>query len=170
MLDVLSRLSDADRLRSLVRQGESKTLEFKQTLSLDVAKQTKESYIEQSALKTLVGFLNSEGGTLLIGVTDDEQILGLDLEIKKLHRGSRDNLLKHLKNKVKSAIGEAFYPLLDYQLVDVVKSPVLMIRCQPADKPCFLDAVEFYVRTNPATDKIDGLVQHEYIERRFGRK
>lgn len=38
MLQALGQLSDADKVRQLIRGGESKSLEFKQTLSLDVRK------------------------------------------------------------------------------------------------------------------------------------
>ena len=55
---------------AIVAKGESKTVEFKETFALDVKKGTKEKYIEKSALKTIVAFLNAEGGDLLVGVND----------------------------------------------------------------------------------------------------
>ncbi|MGZ5012091.1 MAG: hypothetical protein ACXV8U_22900 [Methylobacter sp.] len=54
MLDAIDSLTDADRVRGIVREGETKYVEFKETLSLDIKKQTKERYIEDSALKTVV--------------------------------------------------------------------------------------------------------------------
>jgi type I restriction enzyme R subunit len=61
-------MSEEDQIKLLIPNNESKTLEFKETFSLDVRKGTKEKYIEKSALKTLGAFLNSEGGDLLNGV------------------------------------------------------------------------------------------------------
>ena len=106
MLDAIGSLTSADRVRGLVREGETKTIEFKETLSLDIKKQTKEKYIETSALKTIVAFLNTEGGTLLIGVSDDGSIPGISAEILKLHKNT-DKLLLHLKNLLKDRIGES---------------------------------------------------------------
>lgn len=98
MLEAVGRLSEADQIRSAIRQGESKTVEFKETYSLCVRKGTKEKYVETSALKTIVAFLNSEGGTLLIGVNDEPKIVGFARELEKFHKGDEDSFLKHLKN------------------------------------------------------------------------
>lgn len=167
LLAVINGLSDADYVRSNIRQGESKTVEFKQAFSLDVEKSTKEKYIETSALKTLAAFLNSDGGTLLVGVRDDEKIVGVDVEIKKFHKDSLDNFLKHFKNCLKSRIGEAFYPFINYRIVDVDRCRVLVVECIPSKSPCFLDQNDFYVRTNPATDKLEGPKFLEYVKHRF---
>ena len=61
------------KLEKQISNGESKTLEFKETLSLDLKNQVKEKGIELSSLKTITGFLNSDGGDLLIGINDNEK-------------------------------------------------------------------------------------------------
>ena len=42
--------------------------------------------LEEIVLKTIAGFLNGDGGTLLIGVTDDKQIIGLENDYKTLKK------------------------------------------------------------------------------------
>ncbi|MEP1213499.1 MAG: RNA-binding domain-containing protein [Marinobacter sp.] len=86
ILGQMGALSEADRIKSLIRQGESKKLEFKESLSLDVRKGTKEKYIEESALKTVAAFLNTEGGVLFVGVSDSGDLKGIDSEIAKFHK------------------------------------------------------------------------------------
>lgn len=166
MLSVIGSLSEADRVRALVREGESKVVEFKETLSLDVRKQTKEKYIEESALKTVVAFLNTDGGKLLIGVSDDGKIPGLNTEIDKFHQ-NLDKFLLHWKNLVKTRIGEEYYPCIDYRTVNVDGSHVLLVECKPSPIPCYLDRNDFYVRTNPATDKLEGPKLVEYVRYHF---
>lgn len=168
MLRQVHRLTAGDEVLALARSGESRTLEFKQTLSLDVRKSTKEAYIEKMVLKTIAAFLNSQGGTLLVGVADDGSIAGLRAEMDAVFKGSRDDLLKHFKNILRRSIGETFYPLIDYNTVDVNGEQVLRVDCRESDKECFLDSTEFYVRTNPATDQLNGEKMLEYIRRRFG--
>ncbi len=56
MLDAINSLTEGDKVRATVREGENKYVEFKETFSLDIKKQTKEIYIETSALKTVVAF------------------------------------------------------------------------------------------------------------------
>ncbi len=167
MLESIGGLSEADAIRSLIRQGESKTIEFKETLSLDVKKQTKEKYIELSALKTIVAFLNTEGGVLLIGISDDGQIPGLSAEIEKFHQGSTDKFLLHFKNLLKTRVGEEFYPYIEYKLTRMSTSTVLSVKCKESKSPCYLDNAEFYVRTNPATDKLEGPKLVQYVKNHF---
>ncbi len=83
MMEIISELSESDLVRSIIRRGEDISTEFKQTLSLDVAKQTKEKYITESALKTIAAFFNTKGGDLIIGVDDDMNITGIDHELDK---------------------------------------------------------------------------------------
>lgn len=159
-------LSEEDQIKLLLPKGESKTLEFKETFSLDVKKGTKEKYIEKSALKTIGAFLNSGGGELLIGVNDDGDVLGIDEEISKFYK-NEDKYLLNFKNHLKSKIGEGFYPLIDYKVVQVDGKNVVRVSCGMANSPCFLDDTEFYVRSGPATDMLEGRKQHEYIKERF---
>ena len=167
MRNHLNLLSDADRIRSIVRKGESKTIEFKETFSLDVNKGTKEKYIETSALKTIVAFLNTDGGDFLVGIADSGDVKGIDAEVKKFYKGSIDNFKNHIKNCFRVRIGEAFYPLYDPIIVRIDGLKVFHVKCRPSDSPCFLDSKEFYVRTNPATDKLEGPQLVYYINRHF---
>ena len=155
MLATINSLTDADIFRGIVREGESKYVEFKETLSLDIKKKTKEKYIEESALKTVVAFLNTDGGKLLIGVSDDGQIPGLNLEISKFHK-SMDRFLLPLEKRVKERIGEEYYPFIEHKIIEVDNKHVLYVECAPSPSPCYLDGNDFYVRTNPATDKLEG--------------
>ena len=166
MLGAIGELTDVDRVYSLIREGETKHIEFKQTLSLDVKKKTKEKYIETSALKTVVAFLNTEGGVLLIGVSDYGEITGVDTEIEKFYKNT-DKFLLHWKTLVKLRVGEENYPFIEYKLVHVNDKAVLWVECQEAPSPCYLDQSDFYVRTNPATDKLEGPKLVEYVKNHF---
>ena len=169
MLETIGGLTDSDEVRNIIRQGESKKIEYKETLSLDVKKKTKEKYIELSALKTIVAFLNTEGGVLLLGVADNGDVTGIDSEIDKFHKGNADKFLLHMKNIIKTRIGEEFYPYIEYNLVAVGNRNVLLINCKESESPCYLDSAEFYVRTNPATDKLEGPKLVKYVQNHFGQ-
>ena len=166
MLETIGTLSGADKVLKYAREGESATVEFKQSLGLDIKTGKKETYIENSSLKTIVAFLNSRGGILLIGVTDAGDIAGVDAEVKKFHK-DEDAFLLHFKNRLKARIGEQYYPCIDQRLISVGDHQVLMVDCKPSDSPCYLDQKEFYVRTNPATDKLEGPKLVEYVKTRF---
>ena len=167
LLSAIKLLTEADQIQSLIRSGESKTLEFKQTLSWCIKGKQKSNDVELGALKTISGFLNTDGGTLLIGVEDQERkIIGLQNEINKLHKGSEDRFLLYLKNKIKDKIGESFYPFLEWSIVPVKNELVLRLDVKPTQEPSFIDDV-FYVRTNPATDRLIGQKLYNYLKQRF---
>ena len=166
MLETIGGLTEADKVMGLAREGESATTEFKETFSMDVRKGSKEKYMELSCLKTIVAFLNTKGGVLLVGVTDSSEITGVKEEVNKFHKNS-DAFLLHLKNQLKQRIGEQYYPFISPQLVDLGNVQVLMVECSPAASPCYLDGKEFYVRTNPATDKLEGPKLVEYVQNHF---
>lgn len=48
------------------------------------------------------------------------------------------------------------------------KNHVLEVECKPSKSPCFLDGTTFYVRTNPATDKLEGIKLADYLRNHFG--
>lgn len=168
MLEQIGALTNADRIMSMAREGESATVEFKESFSVDIKKGSKAKYIELAALKTIAAFLNTNGGALLIGVSDRGDIRGIEDEVKKFYK-SQDAFLLHFKNLLKKRIGEQFYPFVEQRIVDVGEAKVLMVDCSPASAPCFLDEIDFYVRTNPSTDKLEGTKLYEYMKNHFNR-
>lgn len=171
----LHKLNEGDQLRHIVQKGESDNVEFKESLSLDVKRtqndktytSKKEPRIEQAVLKTIVAFFNTKGGILLIGVSDDGEFLGVDNEIHEFHKDSFDKFLLHYKNLFRSRIGLGFYPFHTPRIVTIDSKKVLRIDCQPSLTACYLDKKEFYVRTNPATDQLEGPELVEYIKNHF---
>ncbi len=166
MLEVINGLSEADMIHNYLRQGESKFVEFKETLSIDTKKNTREKHIEVSALKTIVAFLNTNGGILLIGVNDEGNVTGLNFEVDKFFKND-DKFLLHFKNLIKVKIGEEYYPFIDYKLLTIDGKTILKVDCMESSSPCYLDGKDFYVRTNPATDKLEGPKLVAYVKIRF---
>lgn len=167
MLNVVGELTEADRVRSLVREGETELIEFKETLSFDVKRKVKDKIIETSALKEVVAFLNTEGGTLLIGVSDQKTIKGCDYEINEFYKKSVDAFLLHWRNLVKERIGVQYYPYIKPKPINVDGKIILQVVSEKSPLPCFLDGKDFYVRTNPAVDKLEGFRLAEYLQNRF---
>ena len=111
--------------------------------------------------------MNSDGGFLLIGVDDEGATIGLSREIQGFHNGKKDKFLLHFKNNLKSRIGEEFYPYINQKLVSIAGNDILLVECKRSSTECFLDGKDFYVRTNPATDKLEGKKLFDYIKNHF---
>jgi membrane protein YdbS with pleckstrin-like domain len=76
MRDRPSSVIDVDPKR-LVEGEEQEHLERKSTLRWDLATGKVNKNLERSAMKTVAAFLNTGGGTLVLGVADDRTIIGL---------------------------------------------------------------------------------------------
>jgi hypothetical protein len=80
---------------------------------------------------------------------------------------STDKYKLNFKNALNTKIGSEFYPLIDFELISVGGKQILKVDCKPSSEPCFFDQTEFFVRTNPATDKLEGKKQADYIKNHF---
>ncbi len=78
-----------------------------------------------------------------------------------------DKFLLQWKNLLKERIGEEYYPFIEYKVVRVNEKFVLWVECKASSSPCYLDQIDFYVRTNPATDKLEGPKLVEYVKNHF---
>ena len=152
-----------NKIKSMVIKGESKTMEFKETLSKNMHTNKKDSEIIKSTLKTIVGFLNTSGGILLVGVTDKGEIKGIKNDFFK----NKDSYLLNVRNLVHSQIGSQFNSLINYDLHAVNNKLILKFECEKSEKPVFLNEDYFYTRTNPATELLKGKAQMDYIGLHF---
>jgi len=158
---------DEAALQSLITSGEGETLEFKSTLrwNLHTGKPGKE--IENASLKTLAGFLNSNGGILLIGVDDEGKALGLETDKFQ----NQDKMLLHLNNLINAHIGLEFAEYVSTSIVQLDGAEVLAVQCDASPKPVFFrrDNKEiFYVRAGPSSQALSPSQLLGYLENRKG--
>ena len=78
----------------------------------DVRQNRKNEDLKFSVLKTIAAFLNSEGGTLIIGVEDDGNIFGLEQDLAILSKGSLDQFEQTIVNLICDRIGASFMSLV----------------------------------------------------------
>ena len=150
----------------LIAGGETGAVEFKSTLRINLHTGQPDEKMHLSALKTIAGFLNAKGGTLLIGVADDGEVLGIGAD----GFPNEDKMGLHLVNLIKDRIGEVFLPYVHPHFEDQEDERVLMVRCEPGPKAAFLkDGKEqrFFVRGGNATTELSGGSITEYINNRF---
>ena len=168
MIDAIGKLTDADKVHAIVREGETKYVEFKETLSLNVKNQTneKDKNLEIGALKTVVAFLNTDGGKLLIGVSDDGKITGLDAELDKFHKNT-DKFLLYWTNLLRDQIGEKYHSFINHRMIHVDAKHVLLVECNQSRIPCYLNKRDFYIRINPASKKLEVPDAVEYVQSHF---
>lgn len=150
----------------LLAGGESDAVEFKATLRTNLHTGQVDDKMHLAALKTIAGFLNANGGTLLIGVTDDGEVLGLDSDRFE----SEDKLGLHLVNLIRERIDPIFLPYVHPHFEDQDDRRVLAVRCERGPKPAFVKdgaAQRFFVRGGSSTAELIGPSTTEYVKARF---
>jgi hypothetical protein len=156
-------LTEGD-VMELIRAGEGGRLEFKQTLRFNLKSGKNGKEIEHACLKTVSAFLNSEGGTLLVGVADDGIVTGFAED----NFDSDDKALLHFNNLVDRHIGTEFSRYIDSRVIAVDGKGVLRVHCVPAPVPAILDAAkgeEFYVRSGPASRCLTLKQFHDWLRK-----
>ena len=159
-------INPANEILELINSKENDKIEFKQTFNIDIKTYTVRKELEFSCFKTIAGFLNTKGGDLLIGVSDNSEILGIDEEVNKFHKRSTDIYLQFVANKIQSIFGKEIYLLLRWNIFKIQNKNLLRIECKPSDREIYINN-EFYVRSNPRTDKLEGKALVNYIKERF---
>jgi hypothetical protein len=156
-------------MKELISKGENRKLEFKSTLRTNLHTKEFDKKIEHSVLKTVSAYLNSDGGTLLVGVSDDGTILGLNSDKFENH----DKLNLHLTNMIKHHIGNEYLPFIRHELVKLNEEHILKIDCKKSKKPIFMkvkDDEEFYIRNGPSTAKLRGSSILDYVNHKFDKE
>ena len=152
-------------LADLLAVGESQTVEFKSTARWNLYTSQADKKMEHIVTKAVCGFLNAEGGTLLIGVGDDGSVLGLADDLKTF--GAKADLdayelflRQHLDNSL--SIQTAGIVNIRFESVDGVT--VCEVSVAASGKPVFAksngkggpDSTEFWVRIGNATKQFHG--------------
>lgn len=147
--------ADDREIAALIRQGESATLEFKSTARWDLKEHRKNLELERVILRTVAGFLNAQGGSLLIGVADDGTIVGLDPDYRTLgKKQNRDGFELFLTDLLLAALGKDLAPHIAITFHRVSGQDVCCVTVTPSPRPVFLkDAPTetLYLRTNNST-------------------
>ncbi len=159
-------------LTEIIKQGEGKFIEFKQTLRWDARNKQTHKDLERAVAKTIVGFLNNDGGTLLIGVDDNGKITGLEDDYKTLPKKNRDGFENHFTLIVKTMIGMKFRGYINLRFVEQSGKDVCIVDVEPSHKPAYLHAgegkEEFFVRAGNSTQPLTMSEAEEYIKTRWG--
>ena len=127
-------------------------------------------------LKTIAAFSNASGGTLIMGVDDDLQIICLENDYKTLKSGTKDEFELHLRNLVNHAYGIDFVTTsLDIQFPIVEEQEICIVTIKQGIRPLYTEisdkngskSKKFYVRSGNSSPDMDITEVENYINQRF---
>jgi hypothetical protein len=163
-------------LEDLIAEGETDDLEFKSSVRWDYREQCSNRKLSEVIVKAIAAFANAQGGTLLIGVNDDGEVMGLERDYSALGNIDRDKFELHLRNLLNAALGEAFVASklkVAFPMVNGIE--ICQVNVFPAQKPVFVEmtdknghaAEKFYVRSGNSSQEMTPSEMHGYVSERF---
>lgn len=157
-------------LFALIKNGEDEQLEFKSSCRYDYRQQKPNRALESVIVKTLAGFMNTQGGSLLIGVADDGEILGLEADYNTLHRKDSDGYTQMVTSLISEKMGTPACRLVRILFHRHEGKEVCRIIVLPSPVPVYVSEekqARFYVRTASGTREMDVQEAMTFIKLRW---
>jgi hypothetical protein len=158
---------DLPSISKLINEEESEHLEFKSSARWDYKNGLYNKELEIPIIKTIAAFLNTDGGVLLIGISDDKNILGIVNDVKTLNHKSEDSYSQFLTNMIKTYLGVEFCSLINIQYLNFDDRLICMLKVNKTVQPVFVkrrDDREFYVRAGNTSRMLNPEEAYKYIQ------
>jgi hypothetical protein len=154
----------SEPVAELVLRGESDRLEFKSSARWNLHTAARDEKIEMVIAKAVAGFLNTDGGTLLIGVNDAGDVVGLINDFRVVKSPDPDRYELWLRDFLGGTLGQnaAALPRIDFTPVTVEDTDTFVCRvtCPASPRPVFVRPAkgagqsEMWVRTGNSTRQL----------------
>lgn len=167
-------------ITDIIADGEHDALEFKSSMRWDTNQNCLNKDLEKVILKTVAAFNNGygEGGTLVIGVDDDGNILGLENDLSTLRGEDLDAFELHLRNLLNTEFGIEYTAVnVRIRFHEVSNQFVCSVEIAEGTKPLFVKMTgksgvkseRFFVRSGNMSQPISNPSEiAEYTSKRFG--
>lgn len=163
-------------LMDMIQSGEHGFLEFKSTMRWNWKENKQDKKMEDIILKTTSAFSNAGGGKLLIGVSDEGEILGLESDYNTFKEANKDHFELHLRNILNNSFGKEFaatslnvrFPIVnDLEICEIdIKAGKNPLYCELPDKNGATQK-KFYIRSGNTSQELDIQETASYIKNRF---
>ena len=152
-------------ISKLIQKSESHTLEFKEIPECNTQQNRKNNDVLFPPLKTIAGFLNAEGGILLIGVDNSGKIVGIEPYLNTMAQGNNDTFEQQIRNCLRERFEP--YPIgkVKVSFEKFMEGTVCRIDVQADKEPVNLDN-EVYVRDGNTTQLLKGRRLTDWIQQR----
>ena len=168
---------DIPPLDEILKEDENRFLEFKSSARWDYRQEKVNPVLEKVILKTIAAFGNTDGGILLIGVNDDNKIIGLEKDFNSLKKSTPDYYEIHLRNLFHKFMGVKYVSKnIRIQFEQFEDKYVCKIKVFAANEPLFIksknkngqEVEQFFVRSGNSSQEIKSIPEiNDYINSKF---
>ena len=145
-------------LPSVIALGEGENIEFKSSLRWDLEQTCANRALEAIVAKTIAGFMNHRGGSLLIGVADNGEILGLQGDYTTLKHRNRDGFERSLIDLVKTRLGGDKCSLVHCVFYETNGKDICRVIVEPSSEAVYCQdgkVPRYYLRTGNGTRELN---------------
>ena len=164
------RSADAEVL-ALIKARENHLVEFKESARWDVKLNQQNKAIEKVIRDTVAAFLNSDGGTLLIGVSDDGIITGLKSDYKLFGtKNARDAYENWLMQLILIHCGKDIAPCIKITFHDLNGTDVCRVNISPSPRAVFVqegNIEQFFIRTGNSKKQLSTSEVLQYCKQKW---
>ena len=153
----------------IISLGESTRLEFKRTACWNAFRGIKDHTLVENVVRSVVGFMNSKGGLILIGVDNDGHIVGLDDDLKTADstKPNKDGYELFLRNSINSFMSGSAITFYDIEFVrSRDDKDICKIAVRESSKPMYFKGM-FYVRNGNQTRLLTTQEAVDYISEKW---
>jgi ATP-dependent Lon protease len=155
-------------IAQLIPAGESARVEFKQTARVNLGTKQRDPVIELMVVKSVAGFMNGQGGTLLLGVVDTGEVFGIERDMKTLgSRQNRDGFELWLTGLLDNMLGPTATSNVAVSFQEFSEGTVCRVDVRRGKKPTFVRGTkgeaDLYVRLNNSTRLLNTADALEYV-------
>jgi len=159
LLDTLpNKVYSPEFVLDLIKQGEGKQIEFKRTLKYDIRAEAPGKETRGRIAKAICAFLNARGGFLLIGVTDDKEVTGLEYDYRLAgDKDPRDFLKLEFDNLIRDFFTPQTLHYIDSNVIQIENKDVFIVNVYHSKNPSFIKGQfgkEFFVRSEASSRQI----------------
>jgi ATP-dependent Lon protease len=152
----------------LIVAGESGCVEFKQTARVNLSTKQRDQVIELMVVKSVAGFMNAHGGTLLLGVVDSGEVFGIEKDLKTLgSKQNTDGFELWLTGLLNNMLGPTATSQVSISYEEFPEGTVCRVDVSSGKKPTFVRSskgdADLYVRLNNSTRLLNTADAVEYV-------
>ena len=155
-------------LSEILHEGENFNTEFKSSLRWDYKQNQINKGLEYSILKTLTAFMNSDGGTLYVGVDNDGIVLGIQKDYDIFDKNNNwDGWSQTFTNMINSNIGKEFNKYIKAEPIVFDGKTIVKITISRSSTPTYIDPEnksEFHIRAGTTTQLLNLKQATAYIK------
>jgi len=163
-------LSVTEPVPALIAGGESQNVEFKASFQWDYRQLKRNKDLHEPVMKNLAGYMNTVGGTVLIGVDDEGQVLGLEPDYATMGKKDSDGFENNFNMAFNKMIGPEYRHYIDVSFHTLEEKEICAVYASPAEEPVFLTTKgkeNFFIRTGNSSQPLPVSKASHYIQKRF---